>query len=243
MPDRRTHRGANPEDESSFHPTWHPALRSAVADLSWLLSRAYAHPSALKVVGDRYNLTARQRTAVMRCACPDEALSSRRARQIDESPLRNRVLMIDGYNVLTTIEAALGGGVILHARDGTFRDMASIHGSYRKVEETIPALDLAGCELADLPIASCVWYLDQPVSNSGRLKTIILDTARQRSWNWQVEIVADPDKVLIQATEPIASADSVILDGCRSWFNLARHIVTCRVPSANVVDLSNSQAN
>jgi hypothetical protein len=53
-------------------------------------------------------------------------------------------LWIDGYNVLTSIEAALSGGVILRARDGCYRDMASMHGSYRKVEETISAIHILG---------------------------------------------------------------------------------------------------
>src|SRR5436190_5992886 len=110
--------------------------------------------------------------------------------------MRGRPLLIDGYNVLTTIEAALGGGVILAARDSTFRDMASIHGSYRKVEETRPALDLAGRTLTDLGVTHCTWYLDQPVSNSGRLKQVMLDVAIQSGWKWDVQIVTDPDAIL-----------------------------------------------
>ena len=52
----------------------------------------------------------------------------------------NRELWIDGYNALTTIESALSGSVILRARDGCYRDMASMHGTYRKVQETVPAI-------------------------------------------------------------------------------------------------------
>ena len=53
-------------------------------------------------------------------------------------------IAIDGYNVLITIEAAMSGGCIFKARDGCLRDLASIHGTYRKVNETIPALQLIG---------------------------------------------------------------------------------------------------
>src|SRR5436853_428421 len=127
MPDHRQHRGAHPEDPHLFGASAIPFLRAATADLSWLLSRDYATPSALKLVGDRYNLTQRQRTAIMRAACSDQAMGQRRARLVDTAS----AIEIDGYNLLTTIEAALGGGVILGCRDGTFRDMASIHGTYR----------------------------------------------------------------------------------------------------------------
>src|SRR5687767_2214386 len=150
MPDKRTHRGAHPEDAEGFAPPWHAALRAAVADLSWLLSRAYATPSAVKIVGDRYQLSARQRTAVTRCACANEQLAGRLRREVRLEQVRGGdVLIVDGYNVLTTIEVALGGGWLLAARDMTYRDMASIHGSYRKVEETRPAIELLGRRLAD----------------------------------------------------------------------------------------------
>jgi hypothetical protein len=241
VPDKRTHRGAHPEDAELFADAAAPVLRSAVGDLSWLLSRAYAEPSALKVVGDRYHLTARQRTAVMRSACTDAARASRAGRALPITDLAGRDILIDGYNVLTTIEAALGGGVILYARDETFRDMASIHGSYRKVEETIPALHLAGRTLREAGVARATWLLDQPVSNSGRLKGIMADVAQQSGWDWDVRIVADPDADLIAAGRDggaiVASADSVILDRCGPWVNLAREIVARCVVDAWVVDL------
>ena len=144
---------------------------------------------------------------------------------------------IDGYNVLTTIEAALSGGVLLLARDGAFRDMASMHGSYRKVDETQPALELIGQTLAGFGVSEALWLLDRPVSNSGRLKKIIEDLAGQRGWTWQVDLVHDPDAELIQSDAIVATADSGILDLCGTWFNLARETVERRRGGAWVVDL------
>ena len=152
--------------------------------------------------------------------------------------LRNQELHIDGYNVLTSIEAALSDGVILHARDGCYRDMASMHGSYRKVQETIPALHLLGEVLADCGAAACSWLLDRPVSNSGRLKTILLEVAEERGWHWTVDLVPDPDAVLIHTDQIVASADSQILDKAHRWFNLARMAIDLRIANAWIVDLS-----
>ena len=55
--------------------------------------------------------------------------------------LAGNELVIDGFNILTTIEAALGGAVVIVCRDTTCRDIAGIHGGYRRVAETEPALD------------------------------------------------------------------------------------------------------
>ena len=239
MPDKRTHRGAHPEDAEFFAPPWHTAMRAAVADLSWLLSRAYATPSAVRIVGDRYRLSARQRTAVTRCACADEQLAGRLRREVRVDQVHGRNVLVDGYNVLTTIEVSLGGGWVLAARDTTYRDMASIHGSYRKVEETAPAIELLGRTLADAGVARTILYLDQPVSNSGRLKTIINEIVAARGWTWDVQIVPNPDAVLIAAPPDaiVASADSVVMDGCPRWVNLAREVVSRHVRDANVIDL------
>jgi hypothetical protein len=259
MPDRRQHRGPHPEDVRLFDLQAQRTLRLAAADFHWLLDHGYPHDSALKLVGDRYALVARQRIAVSRCSCSNAAAARRRRGQLNGGQLRGAILWIDGYNVLTTIEAALAGGVILAARDGTYRDMASMHGSYRKVAETLPALELLGHTIAALEVAECRWFLDAPVSNSGRLKGIIETLAAARAWPWRAELVPAPDILLAgrgAATEPtqrhpgatdperaaptsivVATADSVILDRCAAWFNLAKETVVASVPNAWVVGL------
>jgi hypothetical protein len=245
MPDRRTHRGPHPEDGRLFSAEALPLLRAAAADFCWLLDRGYAHDSSLKLVGDRHGLLARQRTAVSRCCCSEADAARRRAHEVGRDRLRAAALWLDGYNVLTTIEAALAGGVILVGRDGAYRDMASMHGSYRKVAETLPALELLGRTLAAAEVAECRWLLDRPVSNSGRLKGIIEELAASQGWPWRVELVADPDEVLADPNvgdSPhrsivVATADSGILDRCPAWFNLAGETVRCHVPAANTLFL------
>ncbi|QDT18464.1 DUF434 domain-containing protein [Gimesia chilikensis] len=238
MPDRRNHRGAHPQDRLLFARDAEPDLRRATSDLNWLLTRGYASVSALKLVGDRYALNARQRLAVGRCACSEEDANRRQMYQVETPDLAGAELWIDGYNVLTSLEAALSGGVILLAHDGCFRDMASMHGSYRKVAETIPAIEILGELLAEWNVSSCRWLLDQPVSNSGRLKTMLRELSEERGWNWEIDLVPDPDPVLSAADQIVASADSQILNQAGRWFNLARTAVEERVPEAWVVDLS-----
>src|SRR3954447_1828327 len=206
MPDDRRHRGAHPEDPVLFGPDWHAVLRQAVADLSWLLSRGYASASALKVVGDRFNLSARQRTAVMRCAAADDAVASRKSRETSLEAAGPGRVLVDGYNVLTTGEAALAGGVVIVGRDGCWRDMASMHGTWRRVEETPVALEHIGKVLhraGEIAGREVVWLLDSPVSNSGRLRGVIEEVAGRNAWPWRVELVIDPDKPLSAARDDL----------------------------------------
>jgi hypothetical protein len=176
--------------------------------------------------------------AVMRSGCADELLEGRLAKQVERGTLGEGELLIDGYNVLTTVEAGLAGGLILKGRDGCYRDLASLHGTFRKVAETGPALELIGRSLQELEVAGFRWYLDRPVSNSGRLKKFIGELAEANGWDWQVELAQSPDKVLAESEGIVATADSVILDRCGRWFNLARYVVDEHLSGVWMVDLS-----
>jgi hypothetical protein len=158
--DQRRHRGPHPGDHERFATVKLPTLQSAASDLSWLFTHGYAAPSALKLVGDRYSLDARQRLAVARCACGEGQRSRRHDHEVLFAEMARQELWIDGYNVLTSLEAALSGGVALRARDGCFRDLASVHGNYRKVEETIPAIEILGDLIVSWNVAACHWFFD-----------------------------------------------------------------------------------
>jgi hypothetical protein len=237
MPDKRSHRGPHPADEKLFAPEAISDLRSALADYSLLLTKGYAEKSALKLVGDRFSLTERQRLAIMRSACSDQQLASRSKRRIEISDISGQPIAIDGYNVLITVEAAMSGGVIFKGRDGCFRDLASIHGTYRKVAETIPAVELIGRFLHQIGAGKALLLLDSPVSNSGRLKTLIGELADKNNWNWEIQLLLSPDAELIKTDQIVASSDSVILDGCRRWANLAAEIITQKMSCATIIDV------
>src|SRR5437588_8984206 len=174
-PDIRKHRGAHPEDRKLFADDQIPALRAAVGDLSWLLTRDYTMKGALKLVGDKYALTERQRLAISRAACSDQSRELRTRRQITIDDARNSEWIVDGFNLIITIEAALSGGLLMSCRDGCIRDLSSVHGSYRSVDETDGAILVISKAFERLRPELVAWLLDRPVSNSGRLAQRIRD--------------------------------------------------------------------
>lgn len=134
--------------------------------------------------------------------------------------------MVDGFNLLVSLEAALSGGVLLHCRDGCIRDMSSVHGSYHAVVETDAAILAAGRRLTELGVTSAHWLLDSPVSNSGRLAQRIREVAAEHRWSWTVEAVFNPDTTLIAASDTVViSSDAMVIDGAERWFNLAADLV------------------
>jgi hypothetical protein len=232
-----SHRGAHPEDAALFAPERLPMLREAAADQAWLLSRGYPLAASLVLVGNRFALDARQRMALQRSCASAAELASRRARAWTREDVRGQVLHIDGFNVLVGLEVALGGGVVLRGADGCIRDLAGLRGSYHVVDETQPALEGLMRVLTALAPARCEVLLDAPVSNSGRVKSLWLARAETASFPCTVELVPDPDPLLLQRTG-VATSDGMILDGCGQWANLAGWALHDLVPGAWVVDLS-----
>lgn len=237
MPDKRKHRGQHPADAQLFSAEQLPRLRQAAGDLSWLLTRGYAEKASLKLVGDRYRLRGRQRQALARITCSRQARELRLRREASPAQLVGARIFIDAFNLLITVESALSGGLIFHSQDNCYRDLASIHGSYKRVSETHRAIVLCGETLAALRPAYVCWLLDRPVSNSGRLKKLLLETAEAYGWEWQVELPFNPDAELAAARGVVITSDSGVLNEVSTWFNLARRLIDAGVPDAKVIRL------
>jgi hypothetical protein len=236
--EKSKHRGAHPADRRLFAPAQISDLRRAVSDLSWLFTRGYTAKASLKLVGDRYALKERQRLAISRAACSDRQQNGREQKCLSFDAIKGRCLLIDGFNLIITVEAALSGGVLVYCRDSCIRDLSGVHGSYRSVAETEQAILLIGETLVRAEPASATWLLDQPISNSGRLAQRIREVAAQKQWPWEVEVTMNPDKMMILATDRIAvTSDSNILDGAAGWLNLNSLLINRHLPGAWIIDL------
>lgn len=215
----------------------HGDLREAAAHLAWLLDRGYAEPSSLKLVGDRFALRERQRTALRRSVAGASQANLRRGKRLEPSQLRDRDVVIDAFNVVIIVESALAGGLLLRGLDGALRDLASVHGNYRRMDATFRALDLIAAVLRSTRPASVQWLIDRPVSNSGRLRGWILERA-PAELRWSAELPDDADPLLRRSEAVVASGDAWVLDGCQAWVDLPSAVVKAHVPRAWVLDLN-----
>ncbi len=218
-------RGPDPGDFQAFAPKVLPVLTEAVNDYSFLLGRGYGTRSALQLVGNRYRLNKRQRLAVRRVSATDGEVAERKVRMVAPEALRGQPLLLDGFNQLIILESLFSGAFVFLGRDGAYRDLAGVHGSYKRVAHTEAALQAIGKALLALKVAQCTWVLDRPVSNSGRLRQRILDVGLEHGYDWTVDVVFNPDRHLIQSGSVVTSSDSEVLDGAAAWFNLLAYLV------------------
>lgn len=228
-------RGKQSNDDKCFAPKWHPIFTEAVNDSCYFLSRGYAKTSVLQVVGNRYKLNKRQRNAILRISSSDQEINARKQSICQVADIKNKIIDIDGFNILILLESALSGAYVFKGRDGTYRDISSIHGSYKRVKNTENAILLVGNTLKEMKVKSVKWYLDQPVSNSGRLKTRLLDLSKKNQFNWDVELAFNPDKVLANSENIIVSSDGWILDHTQKWFNLGAFLIENHIKESNII--------
>ncbi len=131
--------------------------------------------------------------------------------------MAGRSIIVDGFNVLVTVEAMLSGGLLLRCADGGWRDIASVHGSYRRVAETHEALARLATALGDA--AAVRVLLDRPVSNSGRLAGWFRDAGLPAETHDHV------DAELVASGWPVATADGVVIDRATAWVDLVSPMV------------------
>lgn len=229
-------RGFFPEDEKDFAASQLEKLKTAAADFLYLSDRGYSPQGAAALVGDRYQLSARQRTAVVRTVSPRDALVSRLAKQLgDASGLPGSGVHVDGFNAVIALEVALSGSPVFECMDGTVRDLAGLRGTYRIIDKTTEAVRLILGGIRQLGAAKASFYLDAPVSNSGRLKTLINETAREIGFSATAETVNGVDR-LLSALPGVITADSAILDRCESWLNPGAGLVQA-IPGVWMIDI------
>lgn len=231
-----TNRGYVPTDEKEFSKEVLTFLRHAGSDLSYLVDRGYNPTHAVTFIGNRFQFSARQRMALLRCVSTSTAAKDRLERQYQGS-LCGKTVFIDGFNLIITLEAAQSPNtLLLRGMDGSIRDLCGLHGTYRLIESTQLALLWIGNFLQKKNAEKVIFYLDSPISNSGRLRGAIAHTMESLGIYCEINLVPNADAEL-WGKECVITSDGIILDRCKSWINGASEIISANLPTRRIVSL------
>ena len=217
-------RGYVPEDEKNFSVEAVRKMQTASRHVRYLINEGYDLRSAVTFVGNHFLLSERQRLAVTRSLATDAQLSGRRDKQVPFSDLAGQEVWIDGFNTIITLEVMLSDSILFEGLDGAIRDLAALRGTYRIIPETEEAVRSMFRVLQAAEIRKASILLDEPVSNSGRLKSLIADVGEGFSCDLDIRILKDVDRALYDK-ENVITSDSIILDHCRSWVNLGAECI------------------
>lgn len=231
-------RGKNTGDDLLFGSEKQTGkLKMAVQDMHYLLSRGYAERASSELTGNRYRLKARQIQAVRAASASEIQIRNRADKALQISALQDATVHLDGFNIIIVLESLLSGAYIFRGADGCLRDLSSVHGTYRKVNQTLRSIELVAAFFQKSGARKLIWIFDKPVSNSGRIRQMVLDFARENHLNWEAELEFNPDRFLAEHAEIAVSSDGWILDHCRNWFNLAGYLMEEEKLPVNLVEM------
>ena len=216
-------RGYCEDDPVLFGKKAYPVLSACAEDITYLLNRGYPFRQAVTFTGNHYQLAKRQRDAMMRVCASDEMLVMRKKKQLKQFPAGGTA-HVDAFNAVVLMETVLSGSMVLRGRDGCYRDLSGLAGTYSVIAKTAPGAEMVIRCLQENKAESAVFWVDAPVSNSGRLKAVIAEEAEKLNFPVQIEMVRDADAEL-KKRENVISGDSAVITECVSWYNLYDDLV------------------
>lgn len=211
-------------------------LKNAAQDMNYLLSRGFAEKASAELIGNRYKLRSRQIQMLKGASASDFQMEDRKNKLISLENLKNKLVYLDGFNVLILLESLLSGAYIFKGWDGCFRDLSSVHGSYKRVIQTQQSIELVAKFFKKAQLEKLIWIFDKPVSNSGRIKQMILDLADENHWNWEVILDNNPDRFIAEHSEIAISSDAWILNQCKQWFNMIEYLIEFKNLKVNLIE-------
>jgi hypothetical protein len=193
-------------------------LYYATYDLKFLLDRGYKKKNALNFVSNRYLLDLQQRNFLARTVFSSEKSETRKKKIIDINEIKNQNLIVDGYNVLITVESICldDQKSIVFCDDGVLRDLNAVFGKYKYNEMTEKALNIIISFINKYKPKNVIFFFDRQVSFSGELSKYTRYLLNRYKIKGKVVISKIVDFNLIKSAKEynaiVATSDSIIID-------------------------------
>ncbi len=200
-------------------------LQKAAHDFRYLLNHGYQRKASLELVGNRYQLTADERQLLHRGVFSDGDAASRRKKKISPRQIHGHDLVIDGHNVLITIEAGLSERPLVLGDDGFIRDISGLSGNFRKTGRTVQALEYLLDFLKRMKPRRTFFLFDSPIPRSGELALHVRNRMREENLLGDAVAIRVPEKLLLGFPGRVATSDTAIIDRSKAVVDLAGSVL------------------
>lgn len=186
----------------------------AAEDIRYLLERGYRRDSSIRFAGDHYGLDKNERYILARTVFSTPIASSRKRKKLNAHNLKNKDLLIDGYNVLITLESLLEGEEIWVADDSFLRDIRGIFKNHSNDDRTFRAVEEMLSFILRTETKNVEILLDVQMKDSGELAALIRKRMHDLSIKGDARTSKHVDFDLKNCTpdKVVATADGVIID-------------------------------
>lgn len=206
-------------------------LKDASYDLRFLLNRGYRKKNALAFVANKYLLYLNERNYLTRSVFSSSKSAFRMDKIIDLSKIQGQFLLVDGYNVLITVESIFreDGDSIILCDDGIIRDLNAVFGKYKFNEITEKALNNILNLIKKYRPFKIKFFFDRQVSFSGKLANLTEEIIHRQGLNGEVILSKNVDYEIIKLAgakkEIVATSDSVIMDKVDRIVDIPFHLL------------------
>ncbi|MEM2896666.1 MAG: DUF434 domain-containing protein [Candidatus Bathyarchaeia archaeon] len=212
----------------------------AIRDLRYLLARGYNRETSLKFVSDKYQLLKLEKMMLYRAVYDYGKAKIHRAKLIKPEEAKDKEIVIDGYNVIITLESGLKGKKLIECDDGFVRDISAIHGKHKITKFTFKAINLIMKELKEIGPKNTIFVFDSQVSKSGELASFIRKKLVETGVKGTAYTVKKADVFSLSFGNIIASSDAVIIEKAYKILDLAGIILKDRLKSNKIISIKNS---
>lgn len=205
-------------------------LEEAKRDFRYLLDHGYPRTGALTFVGNHYLLDQMQRNYLNRTVFSQEKMETRKNKLILLSDVKDKNVLIDGYNVLITVESIfnLEEEFMVSCDDGVTRDIKAVFGKYKKNQNTEVALNSIISLLKHFKPKNVLFLYDSPVSLSGELAKTTQELLKSLGVHGDAQTTAKVDSELVNLSIEmegiVATSDGIIMDKVASVLDIPGYV-------------------
>jgi len=206
-------------------------IEEAAHDLRFLLNRNYRKKNALEFISNKYLLNKQERNLLARSIFSRKKSSERKDKLVNINEIQGKLLILDGYNVLITVESILRSDLdsVILCDDGVIRDLEAVFGKYKFNKFTEPALIRIFSLISEFKPLKVIFFLDSPVSFSGKLAMLAEKIIDEKRIEGQVRLSNNVDmeikKLAGEKDAIIATGDSAIIDNVHKIMDIPHYIL------------------
>ena len=199
------------------------AMLLAADDIRHLLSRGYPRTGVIRFVSDHYRLGNRDRHILMRVVIEPEIAASRISKKISCADIREKNIVIDGYNVIIATESVISGEPVFICDDGFIRDIRGVFRNYKNPDRGVCRQILE--MISEHEPGSVIFLFDAQISKSGVLARHIRGLLPKYSLSGDARTSRHVDFDLKHCGSIVATGDGHIIDEVESAVDIPGCII------------------
>ncbi len=196
------------------------SLDSAIKDFKYLLDRNYNKITALNLVVNHYKLGKEERNFLLRYVFSENEIKEHKSKLCSIEEINGKRIVIDGYNVLITVEAILEGKRVIRCMDGFVRDTSRIFSNYKFNKNTETAVKKILRILPRYKPKFILFVFDSQVSRSGELASYVRREIMNLSLDGDAKTSSIADSYITKLNWITLTSDSAIIENVEKVVDL-----------------------